>query len=920
MNEDKILIIDKNKGNKDITSKVYKYILHGNYYSLYYNSNKGKSYNYNLNKIRIIENPKIINGNFNIKTKLCNLSDFDKILKFDNFYKVFFKNKTNKLYNENEISVEQSLFNDVKNKNIFDYLKELSTHLKIGNVTKTEFSKYKTDDFMKRLYDKILFVSEKSILKIFLTANIDENKSKKITDFLYPFNFNLSQKDAIYNAFNNRISVIEGPPGTGKTQTILNILVNAIIQNKTVAVLSNNNSATNNVFEKLEKEGLSNIAAKLGSKDNIDAFLKDNNPDFLYPDNWKLTEDEEGIIKDKIIKMKGEIEKYLKQKNYIANIEQELNKLKLEQNYFIRHLNSNNQGLFKKSFISHFSSEKLYRYLEYLNKQDNETEYFSKKIQVLSQIKFLFINFKLYKNDIESILKNIENYYYNNRIKELEKKLKNERKSIISLNLENKFKEYTEMSMKIFKSYVHNNFSNIKQFSNIELKKTEDFTKSYPIILSTTYSLLNCVENTYLFDYIIVDESSQVDLVSSFPSLALAKNVIVVGDSKQLPNIIDDNNKKKFDEIFNKYDIDSRYNYTKNSLLDLTKNLYSNMPCVMLREHYRCHPKIIGFCNQSFYNNQLIILSQSKDMNPIKHYKCVKGNHARRINDSQFNDRELQIIKNEIIPKENINIDSDSIGIITPYKEQKIYLKNNLNCNNITIDTVHGFQGREKDIIIFSTVANDITKFLDNPNSINVAVSRAKNKLYLITPYEYKSLKNSNMFNLINYIAYHNFEIIESKINSIFDLLYKTNEEKNNFYKNNRKISKYLSEDLMAQQITELLLTEEYSAYQFKRNYPLRLVVRDRSNLTGEENLFIKRNSHLDFAIFNKFNKSIVLAIEVDGYSFHSNEEQIVRDNKKDNILNKSDIHFLRLRTNECNEKQKIIDKLDSIIKSSIDQ
>ena len=124
----------------------------------------------------------------------------------------------------------------------------------------------------------------------------------------------------------------------------------------------------------------------------------------------------------------------------------------------------------------------------------------------------------------------------------------------------------------------------------------------------------------------------------------------------------------------------------------------------------------------------------------------------------------------------------------------------------------------------------------------------------------------------------------------------------------------------MAQQITELLLTEEYSAYQFKRNYPLRLVVRDRSNLTEEENLFIKRNSHLDFAIFNKFNKSIVLAIEVDGYSFHSNEEQIVRDNKKDNILNKSDIPFLRLRTNECNEKQKIIDKLDSIIKSSIDQ
>lgn len=56
------------------------------------------------------------------------------------------------------------------------------------------------------------------------------------------------------NVFKSKISIIQGPPGTGKTQTILNIIANlAIMQNKTVAVVSNNNEAVKNVKDKLEK-------------------------------------------------------------------------------------------------------------------------------------------------------------------------------------------------------------------------------------------------------------------------------------------------------------------------------------------------------------------------------------------------------------------------------------------------------------------------------------------------------------------------------------------------------------------------------------------------------------------------------------------------------------------------------------------
>ncbi len=295
----------------------------------------------------------------------------------------------------------------------------------------------------------------------------------------------------------------------------------------------------------------------------------------------------------------------------------------------------------------------------------------------------------------------------------------------------------------------------------------------------------------------------------------------------------------------------------------------------------------------------------------------MKGNHARRNNNSQFNDRQAQIIKEEVIPEQKIDIYTDSVGIITPYKEQKNYLKKVFNCNNLSIDTIHGFQGREKDIIIFSTVANEITKFLDNPNAINVAISRARNKFYLVTPFEYKSDNNSNISNLISYIHYNNFEVIDSKINSIFDLLYKVNEkDKIHYLLAHIPFSKYASETIMYHTILEILSLEKYKTYDVKdKTYPLRKLIHNKAIFSEEEIKFINHNSHVDFLLFNKFDKKPILAIEVDGYYFHNRKKQKARDEKKESILKKCNIPLLRFKTNECKEKEKLVQKLDELIK-----
>ena len=91
------------------------------------------------------------------------------------------------------------------------------------------------------------------------------------------------------SALTHQVSIIQGPPGTGKTQTILNIIANLLMADKTVLVVSNNNSVVENVAEKLESEGLSFIVAKLGSAENKETFIA-NQHEYPGMDGWMIEE------------------------------------------------------------------------------------------------------------------------------------------------------------------------------------------------------------------------------------------------------------------------------------------------------------------------------------------------------------------------------------------------------------------------------------------------------------------------------------------------------------------------------------------------------------------------------------------------------------------------------------------------------
>ena len=268
------------------------------------------------------------------------------------------------------------------------------------------------------------------------------------------------------------------------------------------------------------------------------------------------------------------------------------------------------------------------------------------------------------------------------------------------------------------------------------------------------------------FDYVVMDEASQVDVATGMLALSCAKNAVIVGDTKQLSNIVKTQQRKPLETIWNAHKISAEYNFAEYSFLSSLCSLMSErIPQVVLREHYRCHPQIIGFCNQKFYNGDLIVMTDSNGESALKLVTTVPGNHQR----DHMNQRQIDVICKEILPA--LDEPEDEVGIIAPYRNQVAQMKKELGDTAIEVATVHKFQGREKNDIILSTVDDTITEFSDDPNLLNVAISRAKKQLILVVA-DQEQPAGSNIADLIGYIRYNNCDVQHSKISSVFDYLY----------------------------------------------------------------------------------------------------------------------------------------------------
>ena len=809
-------------------------------------------------------------------------------------------------YDPKNVQIKHSaLLNDTIS-NRFEYLKRISecTSLKDpdgGNILLNQ-------------YNKIRFLSEESMLSAFLLGKLHAEKQTNTAGIVYPFGFNESQKTAVDNALKNSLTIIEGPPGTGKTQTILNIIANAVMRNESVAVVSNNNSATRNVEEKLRQYQVDFIAAYLGSSENKAKFIESQKP---LPDmaTWNISLEERKEVCQSLHNLYGTLSTMLAKRNELSQIQQELDALELEYKHFCEYSSYGKEHtLYLKPSITSTKVLELWLICEEYAERDKMPGFFGRLINRLFRG---VISKEFYSSGHDKMIEICQNQWYTARIFEIKVRITLLQTELARFNFNEKMNEYTMLSTKLFRNYLAKKYTS-KERRRFELndlrKNSEAFIQAYPVILSTAYSLRNSLSQMVVYDYVIIDESSQVDIATGALVLSCAKKAVIVGDLKQLPNVVDSETARKTDKIFADFNPPEVFRYRNHSLLLAVSELFPETPQTLLREHYRCHPKIINFCNQKFYNNQLIILTDAKsNRQPLMVYKTVPGNHAR---DDHTNQRQIDIIKDEIIPQQKLEDGVNSTGIVTPYRNQTLALQKTFAGTNIQADTVDKFQGREKNVIILSTVDNEISEFTDNANRLNVAVSRAIDQLIVVMNGDCK-INGTNIGDLVRYIEYNNLSIIQSEIQSVFDYLYKSYREKRNaVLRKQKRISEYDSENLMYGLIRKVLDDERFIRFDVAVHVPVKLIIRDMSKLDADEKRYAQNiATHVDFLIFDKIGKTLRLVVEVDGTAFHrKGTEQAKRDKKKNNILEKYELPYIRFRTDESGEHEKLITALSNVI------
>lgn len=865
----------------------------------------GSTYSYAMQNVLFMSDPKIMKPeDFLIVTpEGKNLFDINWIYEFAGGGELYWHLVFNDFeldYRKSELSIRENCLTDKKSDEAFQYLKEVAALSTIKNDN--------NELVLKKYYENVGFISSNTALSKFLNPTRKLEK-QTIKNVIFPFGCNQSQYKAVRNALENQISVIQGPPGTGKTQTILNIIANILISGQSVVIVSNNNSATLNVLEKLEKEkyGMDFLVAPLGNSENKSKFITDQTG--TYPDlsNWELSLKDK-ISLDEVNQIAEKLQKVYKLQEEIAKLKDHKYEIEIESKHFFEYVDDTGADYDAIKVRGKMSSDKVMQlWQELQNRADQE-----KSLSIFAKLRSILIygiaNWDFYKQDLSKIITVLQGMYYKQSLKEIRKEL--EEKEVELGNSKGDYdKQLEEKSLKYLKSVIASHYSWKEKravFTEEDLyRKSREVLSEYPIVLSTTFSARTSLNaNDIEYDYVIMDEASQVDISTGAMALSCAKHAVIVGDLKQLPNVVDSDTHKKADLIREKYSLDSAYDFANKSFLQAVVEAIPNVPQTLLREHYRCHPRIISFCNQKFYNNELVIMTEDDELNKsLMAIKTVEGNHRR----GNYNQRQIDIIKEEILP--TLDVPDEEIGIIAPYNEQVNEIKKQI--PNIDVATVHRFQGREKDVIILSTVDDQIKNFTDDPYLLNVAVSRAKKRLIVVVSGN-KQKKEGNIIDLISYIQYNKLEVIDSQIFSVFDYLYAQYRDKRwEYLQKHKKISQYDSENLTFALIHEAL--QDYPTYGVACFVPLSMVVKDLSGLDDVEVKYLMNpGTHLDFLIFNQLSKQPILAIETDGFYYHKDgTKQAERDKKKNHILESCGLPLLRLNTNGSQEKEKIIAELN---------
>lgn len=653
-----------------------------------------------------------------------------------------------------------------------------------------------------------------------LINSVNSNTDDEVLEVLP---LNTEQRMSIKKALSNRLTVITGPPGTGKSQVVTNLIVNLAWKGRKAIFSSKNNKAVDVVEKRVN--GLTDhpVMLRMGGgqgKNAMVEFLRNlmNSP---RPQQNDIDEYNElkniyDALQSKIIKLAQMKQSFLNTRNQLDKIEEQVcafrNNWKeiasdisqADASHFHDLMNDamlnydrvqrNLQPLLVKLFWKFISKSRIATFNNSLNALNMQLEVYD-KAQLNPSLSIprdeLFRSVRMVAGNLDTIAK------YNELLSRLRSlpALEEVDKRLVEVK-----REQADIAHQLWRQWVkfksvdipHSLRLRINAFvAELTLNEGEALTLEQlttfkeiqsslkdmlPTCAVTSLSVRNRVPFVAgVYDMLIIDEASQCDIPSILPLLYRCKSAVIIGDPQQLSHITG-LTKQQDNNLLRKYGVSHLFSFNAVPLYGYAAAICDQENIVQLKDHHRCHGDIIEFSNHEFYNGKLrIATNYSRLKGGAKQglrWINVLGNTDRPHSGSAYNNAEVAVVVKEL--KQLVaNNYSGSIGVVTPFKAQANKIAEALeresdlynillSQNNFMVDTVHKFQGDERDLMFFSTVIssgvpNSCINFLRSTgNLFNVAITRAKSSLVIVGNQDYcKGCDVSYLEHFVEYVLRH---------------------------------------------------------------------------------------------------------------------------------------------------------------------
>lgn len=537
-----------------------------------------------------------------------------------------------------------------------------------------------------------------------------------------------AQEQILKNASEYNLSIAIGPPGTGKSFTIASLAIEFLSRGKSVLIVSKTDQAVDVIDGKIQKDlSISNATVRAGKRD----YLK------------TLKNRLEGLLKG-FRNRSG--------RDFIHKSEKQIEELK-----------TSIDGCYQLARDSKSTYEGL---LFYEDKWSTDLSS-SSNSSIFQKLKLTFLKWMTSLKEPHWVVVNDYMHALTTKVDLIRK--------YIDLSFERRIKQRLVNDRSVlrgFLSAIRARTSSRREslFSSLNFKLLFD---AFPIWLCKLSDLQKVLPfRPELFDVVIIDEATQCDIASCLPAIYRGKNVVIVGDPKQLSHVSFLSMSTQ-DFIRDKHgltDLEISIDYRNLNILDFVDNaLVSQNQLTLLDEHYRSLPDLIRFSNEHFYEGSMKIMNvipEDHSKNNIEHIEVSGIRNSKGINEKESERiiKDLQLIVNE--ERDLSPSFCRSIGILSPFRSQVDYLNKQLlsiftldeiDKHDLLCGTAHSFQGEERDVMLLSFCVDNNshpTSFLhlDRPDIFNVSVTRAKSRIKVYTSFELSQLKKES--HIRSYLEY----------------------------------------------------------------------------------------------------------------------------------------------------------------------